>query len=518
MRMPVDASRAHAAHIVAFERSIVLPYGSEWRRSGRTCREVLAPSMRFERPQLTIANGDEMTETLLPKKTPIKAAFAGWVGTMLEYYDFAVYGTSAALVLNVIFFSPKLPVGISVLLSMLTFAVGYLVRPIGSLILGPMGDRYGRKFVMMITLFGIGGCTFIIGCLPTYAQIGALAPVLLVVLRVIQGLCLSGDQPSSITMGLEHAPDHRRGFVTSFTTLGASSGTLLMTAIYIPISAMPTEQLLTWGWRLPFWFSAIVVVVAYLIRRNVQEPPEFVATQAIKVNIAPLKQALRFHWRAILRIVFCALVAGMSYMMQTFSVAFGTSGYKLERPTMLLMQALASIIALGITPLSGFMVDKVGRRTMFLIGAIGSGITMAPYLWSMTTGNWPLIFLLGIINYSLFYSMVNAAWPSFFAEMFPARVRVSGLAIGTQIGFAVSGAVGPVLATALAGNDLKGWVGPSVVALAFMVIATISALTAKETRTYTLEQLEDVQQSEHETAAVTAATVLPSSAMPEATA
>lgn len=455
-----------------------------------------------------------MTQIALPKKTPARAAVAAWIGTTLEYYDFAVYGTSAALVLNVLFFSPDLPEGVSVLLAMITFAVGYLVRPIGSLILGPLGDRYGRKFVMMITLFGIGGCTFLIGCLPTYAQIGSFAPILLILIRVIQGLCLSGEQPSAITMSLEHASDRRRGFIASFTTLGSASGTLLTLLVFIPISAMPSEQLLSWGWRLPFWFSAAVVVVAYLIRRHVQEPPEFLETQSIKVNIAPLNQLLRFHWRAVARIVFCALIAGTSYMMQTFSVAFGTSGYKLDKPTMLLTTTVSAVIALGVTPVAGFLTDKIGRKTMFLIGTVGVGITMAPYLWSITIGAWPLIFLFGIINYSFFYSMVNASWPSFFAEMFPGRVRVSGLALGTQLGFAISGAIGPVLATALAGADLKGWVGPSLVAISFMLFAGISALTAKETRKYTLKELDEVQQSEREKAAVTAATAIPTTAAP----
>ncbi|MFK0009651.1 MFS transporter [Paenarthrobacter sp. NPDC090520] len=450
-----------------------------------------------------------MTNTTLPKKTPARAAIAAWIGTTLEYYDFAVYGTSSALIFNVLFFSPELPQGISVLLAMVTFAVGYAVRPLGSLILGPMGDRFGRKFVMMITLFGIGGCTFLIGCLPTFAQVGALAPILLVLIRVIQGLCLSGEQASAISMSLEHSSERRRGFITSFTTLGASTGTLLTLLVFIPIAAMPKEQLLTWGWRIPFWLSALVVVVAFLIRRHVQEPPEFVKNQSRNVNSSPLKHLLRFHWRAVLRIVFCAIIAGTSYMMQTFSVAFGTTGYGLDKPTMLLTTTVSAVVALAITPLAGFLVDKIGRKTMFLLGTVGVGITMMPYLWAITTGNWALIFIFGIINYSLFYSMVNASWPSFFSEMFPSRLRVSGLALGTQIGFAVSGVIGPVLSTALAGPDLKGWVGPSIIALGFMIIAGASALTAKETTKYTLEQLDDLHQSEQEKAVVAAAAATP---------
>ncbi|MFC7850737.1 MFS transporter [Arthrobacter sp. NPDC057388] len=453
-----------------------------------------------------------MTQPAIPKKTPARAAIASWIGTTLEYYDFAVYGTSSALIFNVLFFSPELPQGISVLLSMITFAVGYAVRPLGALILGPMGDRFGRKFVMLITLFGIGGCTFLIGCLPTFAQIGALAPILLVLIRVIQGLCLSGEQASAISMSLEHASDRRRGFITSFTTLGASTGTLLTLLVFIPIAAMPKEQLLAWGWRIPFWISAVVVVVAYLIRRHIEEPPEFIESRSTKVNVSPLKHLLRFHWRAVLRIVFCAVIAGTSYMMQTFSVAFATTGYGLDKPTMLLTTTVSAVIALGMTPLAGFLVDKIGRKTMFLIATVGVGITMAPYLWSITTGNWALIFTFGIINYSLFYSMVNASWPSFFAEMFPTRLRVSGLALGTQIGFAISGVIGPVLSTALAGADLKDWVGPSLIAIGFMVIAGISALTAKETVKYTMKELDNVHQSEREKAVVAAATVRPSDA------
>lgn len=434
-----------------------------------------------------------MSETINTpkKKTPVRAGAAAWVGTTLEYYDFAIYGTASALIFDRLFFSPEMPEGIRVLLSMLIFAVGYLVRPLGALILGPVGDRYGRKVVMLITLFGIGIGTFLIGCLPTFDQTGVIAPILLVLIRVTQGLCMSGEQASSITMSLEHAPERRRGFVTSFTTLGASSGTLLSMLIFIPISAMPDEQLYSWGWRIPFWLSAVVILGAYLIRRHIEEPPSFNPDQSTGGTASPLRDALRYNWRAVVRVALCALIAGTSYMMQTFSVAFATTGYKLDRPTMLLVTTFSAVIALAVTPLAGLLVDRIGRRTVFITGALGAGLTMAPYLWSITTGNWFLIFLFGIVNYSFFYSMVNASWPSFFAEMFPTRVRVSGLALGTQVGFALSGFAGPVLATALAGADLSNWFGASAVALGFMVLAVGSACTAKETAHRDLSQLDE---------------------------
>ncbi|WP_456286882.1 MHS family MFS transporter [Microbacterium sp. JZ70] len=452
-----------------------------------------------------------MTNTASHRKTPAKAAIASWVGTTLEHYDFAVYGTAAALVLNVLFFPEDLPDGIKVLLSMATFAIGFVVRPLGAFILGPIGDRFGRKFVMMITLFGIGACTFLIGCLPTYEQIGVLAPILLTVIRILQGLSVSGEQASAITMSLEHAPERRRAFTTSFVTSGSASGGLLATAVFIPFAALPQEQLLAWAWRVPFWLSAVVVVVAYIIRRSLEEPPAFLETQAIKVQLSPLTQATRFHWVTIIRIAACAMIAGVSYLFASFSVSFATVGYELDKPTMLWVPVCASFLAILYTPLAGLLADRIGRRTVFIIGAVGAGITTAPYLWAITQGNWPLIFVLGILCNGLFYSTANAAWPAFFAEMFPHRVRVSGLAAGTQIGFAIAGAIGPVASTALAGADLTGWVGPALLAIGLMLVATISAATAKETRGHTLDEIDDLQQSEREKEVVTAAIVLPRS-------
>ncbi|MFB7892501.1 MFS transporter [Microbacterium sp. NPDC056044] len=449
------------------------------------------------------------TTTTTPKKTPVKAAIASWVGTTLEYYDFAVYGTAAALVLNDLFFPPELPEGIRVLLSMATLAVGYVVRPLGAFILGPLGDRFGRKFVMMLTLFGIGVCTFIIGCLPTYEQIGVLAPILLVLIRLIQGLSVSGEQASAISMSLEHAHDHRRAFTASFVTSGSASGGLLATAVFIPFAALPEEALLSWGWRVPFWLSAIVVVVAYLIRRNLEEPPAFIEAQALKAELPPMKQVLRFHWLTIIRVAACAIIAGVSYLFATFSVAFATTGYGLDKATMLWVPVLASLLALLYTPLAGYVADIIGRKTVFIVGAIGAGVTTVPYLWAITQGNWPLIFVLGILCNGFFYSTANAAWPAFFAEMFPNRVRVSGLAVGTQIGFAIAGAIGPVASTALAGEDLQNWIGPALLGLGLMFVAVISALTARETRRYTLHQVDEVQQSQRERDAVTASIRIP---------
>ncbi len=442
------------------------------------------------------------------ERTPVRAAVASWIGSALEYYDFAVYGTAASLVLGKLFFPPELPTGIGVLLSMLTLSVGYVVRPLGALILGPLGDKYGRKFVMMLTLFGIGVCTFLIGCLPTYETVGVLAPIMLVVLRIIQGLSVSGEQASAITMSLEHSHDKSRALTTSWTLNGTQAGGLLATGVFIPITAyFSTAQLEAWAWRIPFWLSAIVVVAAYIIRRKLEEPPAFIEAQAVQVQLSPLKQATRFHWAAIVRVACCALLASVAYVFGSFSVAFATNGYQLDKPTMLWVPVVVNLVALVAIPISGVLADRIGRKPMFLFGIIGAGLLTAPYLWSITTGNWTLIFFFGILSNGLVYSAANAIWPSFYAEMFPERVRVSGLAVGTQIGFAIAGAVAPTVSVALSGADLKGWIGPSILTIVLCGIGAIAAMTAKETGKLSLDEIDEVQQTDQEREVIKSLTV-----------
>src|SRR3954465_16066528 len=200
-------------------------------------------------------------------KTPKKAALASFVGSVLEYYDFFIYGTAAALVFGKVFFPDSDP-ATGTLLSLATFGVGYVARPIGAFFMGHLGDRYGRKRVLLLTITMMGTATFLIGCLPTYNAIGVWAPVLLVALRLLQGFSASGEQAGANSFTLEHAPDRRRGYFTSFTLGGAQAGLVIGTAVWLPIGAMPEDQLLSWGWRIPFWLSAFVVLAAFIIRRR----------------------------------------------------------------------------------------------------------------------------------------------------------------------------------------------------------------------------------------------------------
>src|SRR4051794_39425323 len=211
-------------------------------------------------------------------KTPARAALASWIGSVLEYYDFFIYGTAAALVFGDVFFPDSDP-ATATLLSFATYGVGYVARPVGAFFMGHIGDRYGRKRVLLLTVSLMGTATFLVGCLPSYKSIGIWAPVLLVALRLLQGFSASGEQAGANSLTLEHAPEHRRSFFTSFTLSGTQCGLVIATAVFLPISSLPDDQLQSWGWRIPFWLSAIVVVFGVLIRRRLNESPAFLATE-----------------------------------------------------------------------------------------------------------------------------------------------------------------------------------------------------------------------------------------------
>ncbi|AGF73579.1 MFS transporter [Corynebacterium halotolerans] len=431
------------------------------------------------------------------RKTPKKAALSGWIGSALEYYDFAVYGTAAALVLNQLFFPEDTAPGVAILASMATVGIAYIVRPLGALIMGPLADRFGRKFVLMLCLFMIGASTFIVGCLPTFDQVGYLAPALLVICRVIQGLSASGEQASAISVSLEHSTEHRRALTASWTLHGTQFGTLLATAVFIPFTLFLSEEaLMSWGWRVPFWLSAVVVLVAFLIRRGLEEPPAFREVQESQANgeavrgPSPLALTLRYHKAAVARVAVAAMINTVNVVFTVWSLSFATNVVGLDRSTMLLVPVAANVVALLAIPLSGALADRLGRRPVFVIGAIGSAVAMGGYLNAIYSANWTAIFIVGVVMSGLFYSMSNAVWPAFYAEMFPTPVRVTGLALGTQIGFAVSGGFAPVLASALAGAEGDNWLGVGIFVGVVSVIAAVAGLTAKETRNHNLDEID----------------------------
>ncbi|MGP4085665.1 MFS transporter [Streptomyces sp. KR55] len=424
-----------------------------------------------------------------PPGQPKKAATAAWIGSALEYYDFFIYGSAAALIFPEIFFDESDP-ATATLLSLATFGVAYAARPVGALFLGHFGDRVGRKKIMVFTLMLMGISTFLIGCLPTRAQVGTLAPVLLVLCRVLQGISAAGEQASANSMTLEHAPPNRRGFFTSFTLSGTQGGQLLATLVFIPVAALPEEHLMSWGWRVPFWLSVAVAVVGYVIRRKLDETPAFEQQTATEgVVKLPLAVLLREHWADVLRVIAGALVASVSTIFTVWALSYATSdSVGMSRSSMLWVGALANVVALAAIPLWATLSDRIGRRPVYLVGAVGSAITMFLYLWAISTGSYPLTLLLGIVAFGVVYSAANGVWPSFYGEMFSTRVRLSGMAIGTQIGFAVAG-FAVTFAAQIAGPDGDDWSSVALFTAALCIPPVIAALSARETHKVPTEHL-----------------------------
>jgi MFS family permease len=421
-------------------------------------------------------------------QTPRKAALASWIGSAVEYYDFFIYGTAAALIFPKIFFSAANPQAAAIA-SFATFGVAYITRPLGAVALGHVGDRFGRKKVLTFTLLLMGFSTFIIGCLPTYDHVGILAPILLVLARLLQGISAAGEQAGANSMTLEHAPAHRRAFFTSFTLSGTQAGLILATLVFIPVSWLSEAQLLAWGWRIPFFLSVLVVIVGIWVRRTLPETPAFKKEERSGTPTAlPVVALFRTQWADVLRVIFAALISVVSTIFSVFTLSYAVNTLHIDRSTMLTVLVLANIVALAAIPAWAALADRIGRKPVFIIGALGCAVLIWPYIWAISVVNIPLIFVLGILLSGVVYSAANGVWPALYGEMFDTRVRLSGMAIGTQLGFALGG-FAPSISAALLGPGPMGWAPVAVFTSVTAIIAAISVMTARETYRTPMEEL-----------------------------
>lgn len=413
-------------------------------------------------------------------KAPKKAAFASWIGSAVEYYDFFIYGTAASLFFGKLFF-PATDPKVATILSLATFGVAYVARPLGAVILGHVGDKFGRKRVLTLTLLLMGISTFLIGALPTYGQVGFAAPTALVLLRLLQGLSAAGEQAGANSMTLEHAPPRRRAFYTSFTLSGTQGGLILATLVFLPVSQLPEAQLLSWGWRIPFFLSAIVVAVGAWVRRSLPETPAFKAEksheEAPKLPVALL---FRTHAADVLRVIFAALISVVSTIFSVFTLSYAVNTIHLQRSTMLTVLVLANVVALAAIPAWAILADRIGRKPVFILGALGCAVLIWPYMWAISRADMPLVFALGLLLSGVVYSAPNGVWPALYGEMFDTRVRLSGMAIGTQVGFALGG-FAPSISAAILGSGSNGWIPVAVFTAATAIVAAVSAATARET-------------------------------------
>jgi MFS family permease len=413
------------------------------------------------------------------RRDPKRAALSGWIGSALEYYDFALYSLSAALVFPTIFF-PSGNATIALIGSLATYAVGYFIRPVGAVVLGAWGDRHGRKNVLVFAMFLMGISTFLVGVLPTYAQVGILAPILLVVLRMVQGFAVAGELGGASAMIVEHSPDSRRGFFASFSLQGTQAGSILATGALLPLAAfLPADAFQAWGWRIPFLLSAFVILAGFIIRRRVQEPPAFAAQAdtAVKRRL-PFVDLLRTHPWATVRCILMTFTNVIGSATLVFGVSFATAkGYGIGFTTsdMLWVTLVANIVAVATIPLFGALSDRIGRRSLMIFGGIGGGLLSGVYLWTVEQKNLFLVIVMVILVQGLLFQMWNATFATFFQEQFPMRMRVTGFAVSQNVGLAVA-SLFPTLFTAITPPGSTNV--PLVIGLITFGIALVAAVAA----------------------------------------
>jgi MHS family shikimate/dehydroshikimate transporter-like MFS transporter len=405
-----------------------------------------------------------------------RVALASAIGTTVEYYDFTLYATATALVFNKIFFPSGDPL-VGSLAAFATFFVGYCARPLGGILFGHFGDRLGRRNMLILTVLIMGLGTFLIGLMPTYAQVGLWAPILLLVLRVLQGIGLGGEYGGGMVMAIEHAPERLRGFCSALVHIGVPAGFLIPIALMGGLSAwMPEDQFLSWGWRLPFLASVLLVLLGLFIRFRISESPAFKQAIAEQAPAAiPVVEAIRNHWRHILLGIGAKIAeSGLFNIYAVFSITYAITVHHLPRTMVLNGILVACLVECLTLPFFGRLSDRFGRKPVYIFGALFQAALAFPFFMLMDTADAALIWLAVALGLGLGHGSIYGAQGAFFSELFPARVRYSGLSLVQQIGPLLGGGLSPLIATAL----LAAYGTPWAVAGYMAGIAILSAVCA----------------------------------------
>lgn len=422
-----------------------------------------------------------------------KAAASGWIGSALEYYDFFIYATAASLIFPQLFF-PKGDPTTAIIASLATYGVGYVARPIGAFVLGHLGDTHGRKKVLLWCMFLMGFSTIGVGLLPTYDQVGLWAPALLVIMRLAQGFAVAGEISGASSMILEHSPFGRRGYYSSFTLQGVQAGQILAAAVFLPLAHyMPAEQFNVWGWRIPFLLSFLVIIAGWIIRRTVDETPLFKATDKNELKRrSPVVEAFRDSSPNMLRVVCMALMNVIPVVATIFGAAYAVQpayGIGFAKDVYLWIPVVGNIVAVLVIPYVGKLSDRIGRRPPIIVGSLLAGLFAFAYLYAISIRNVELAFVMSILMWGVVYQGYNAVFPSFYPELFPARSRVSAMAIAQNVGTAIT-AMLPALFTAVAPPGSSNiWLTVGSIAFGITIVSALAALSARETYRIPLEKL-----------------------------
>jgi MHS family shikimate/dehydroshikimate transporter-like MFS transporter len=407
--------------------------------------------------------------------------FACSIGTVIEWYDFLVYGTAAALIFGKLFFPAGNP-ALATLASLGTAAVGFFARPFGGAVFGFMGDRLGRRSMLLMSLLMMGIATFVIGLLPTYDQIGIWAPVLLVALRIVQGIGLGGEWGGAALMVLEHSKPGRRGFFGSLVQVGFPLGLILSTAVYLSVASLPAADLMSWGWRVPFLASIVLVVVGIFVRLRVEESPVFLAMKAGEQRPSnPLREVFTRQRRPFVIAIGLKLCeVSWVYLLTVFLVLYATTRLGLTKVFMLEAIMIAAAIEVFMIPLFGLIADRIGRRPLFFIGTVFTVVFAFPLFWMMETRDPVTIVAALTIALCLGQGLMFGIEATYFPELFGTAARCTGASLGFQVSAAIGGGLTPVFATLLV-QKFGGSAGVSWLLIGVAVVTFVAALFARET-------------------------------------
>lgn len=425
------------------------------------------------------------------KKERRKILTASLVGSSIEWFDYFLYGTVSALVFNQLFFVTEDPT-IGLLLAYASFALAFFIRPLGGVIFSHIGDRIGRKKTLVLTLSLMGAATFAMGLLPTYAAIGVAAPIILITLRLIQGLGLGGEWGGALLLAVEYAPKEQRGFFGSVPQMGVTIGLVLGTFALSVMTLLPEGSFMTWGWRVPFLLSGLLVVFGLWIRKGIDETPSFKKIQESgEIPKLPIADTFRYHWKEVLIAVGGKVVeTAPFYIFGTFIVSYATNNLKFSQTVTLNAVMVATIITTILIPIMGKLSDKIGRKPLYICGTILMVLYAFPYFWMLHQGSVFFLYLATIIGIGVIWAPITAVLGTMFSEIFSAQVRYTGVSLGYQIGAAVAGGTAPLIATALLLRFNDSYVPVAIYMIFTSIISLVAIWSVKDRTNVELDESE----------------------------
>jgi metabolite-proton symporter len=413
----------------------------------------------------------------------VVAGIASMLGTTIEWYDFFIYGTAAALIFNKLFFPAFDPLT-GTLASFATYTVGFLARPLGGIVFGHFGDKIGRKSMLLITLLMMGIPTIIIGLIPTYEQIGYWGAVILVVMRIIQGLAVGGEWGGAVLMAVEHAPKGKKGFFGSLPQTGVAPGLILSSLAMAAVARLPEADMLGWAWRIPFVASVALLIVGWFIRIKVAESPDFenMKKRGQEVKL-PVVYVIRHHWKSLLKVCGARLAeVTWFYTVATFALSYGTLQLGLTKSLMLNAIIVGALVALFFMPMTGILGDRFGHRRIFALGAIGICLFGFVFFKLLASGTEAYIYLAMVIAIGVIYSLLYGPEGNLFSVQFPPHVRYSGISLAVQVSGAIGGGLAPLVATWLLkanhGNPLM--LATYLTCLGLIAVVSVSLMKPNE--------------------------------------